>query len=121
MGGGGAFTEAGVSRGDTSGAVGTGDGIDTRGGATGAGGWGGCGRAGLGLSGDVPWPLAGARSITGSKLGEGALRRGCGLVTDGVGAAGAADSSRTAGSAYRLGKGSMARRPIPASAAVVFS
>ena len=51
MGGGGPLAAAGVGRGDTGGAVGTGDGIDTGGGATGAGGWG---RAVLGLSGDVP-------------------------------------------------------------------
>ena len=53
MRGGGPLAAAGVGRGDTGGAVGTGDGIDTGGGATGAGGWGRCGRAGLGLSGDV--------------------------------------------------------------------
>ena len=65
--------------------------------------------------------MAGARSTSGSKLGEGALRRGCGLTTDGLGAAGAAGSRRTAGSAYRLGNGSMARLPNPASVAAIFS
>ena len=121
MGGGDTFAAEGVGRGDIGRAVGTGDGIDTGGGATGAGGWGGCGRAGLGLSYEVPWTLAGARSFTGSKLGEGALRRGRGLVTDAVGVAATAGSGRTAGSAYRLGKGSMARLPIPASVAAEVS
>ena len=53
---------------------------------------GGGGAGGTGVVGGVA-------ACSGSTLGEGALRRGCGLDSKGNGAAGAADSYRCAASA----------------------
>jgi len=65
--------------------------------------------------------LAGARSTTGSLFDGGALRRGGGLSRNEDDAIEATGSSHDAGWVYRLGRGSMARRPSPASVAVPLS
>ena len=105
---------------------GTADGVagvgGTADGAAGVGGVGAWGRTGTEAWAVVWYVLTGARSATGSGLGDGTLRLGFGSANCGDAAMDAGESGCGAGWLNPLGKGSMARLPIPASgAAGVFS